>query len=161
MNEIFNPYSELIICYIDDVLIYSSSIDQHFKHLNIFKNVIIKNGLVISAPKMALCQTKVRFLGHNIHNGTTIPIDRSIEFASKFPNEIKDKTQLQRFLGCLNYIADYYQNFAIDSKILYERLKKNPVPWTNEHTSAIQKIKLKVKQLPCLSIPHPNWEKNC
>lgn len=94
MNDIFTPYTEFAICYIDDALIFSSSIDQNIKHLNIFKHVIIRNGLIISTPKMKLFQITIRFLGHNIHNGTIIPIDRSIEFASKFPDEIKDKTQL-------------------------------------------------------------------
>ena len=60
MNDIFNPYTEFAICYIDDVLIFSSSVDQHMKHLNIFKHVIIKNGLVVSASKMKLFQTTVR-----------------------------------------------------------------------------------------------------
>ena len=159
MNDIFNPYSNFCIVYIDDVLVFSESIDQHLKHLRIFKDVIKKNGLVVSAPKMKLFQTKVRFLGHNIHQGTIIPIDRSIEFASKFPDEIKDKTQLQRFLGGLNYIADYYPKLAQDSAILYTRLTKNPPPWTSEHTKAIQKIKIKVKQLPCLCLSHPQWKK--
>ena len=122
MNDIFNPYTEFAICYIDDVLIFSSSIDQHMKHLNIFKHVIIKNGLVISASKMKLFQTTVRFLGHNVHNGTIIPINRSMDFASKFPDEIKDKTQIQRFLESLNYIHDYYPNLATDAAILYSRL---------------------------------------
>jgi len=50
---------------------------------------------------------KIRFLGHNIHQGTIIPIDRLIEFANKFPNKILDKTHLQRFLGCLNYVGEF------------------------------------------------------
>ena len=90
INEIFNPYSDLSIVYIDDVLIFSESIDQHFKHLKVFKDVKI-NDLVLSAPKIKLFQTTVRFLDHNINKGTIIPIDRSIEFASKFSNEIRDK----------------------------------------------------------------------
>lgn len=159
MNDIFNPYTEFSICYIDDVLLFSSSIDQHMKHLNIFKHVIIKNGLVISAPKMKLFQTTIRFLGHNIHNGTIIPINRSMEFASKFPDEIKDKTQLQRFLGSLNYIHDYYPNLATDAAILYSRLRKNPPQWTPEHTAAVKKIKARVQTLPFLSLPHPEWKK--
>ena len=59
MNDIFNPFTEFTLSYIDDVLIFSSSIDQHVKHLNIFKNVIIRNGLVLSAPKMQLFQTTI------------------------------------------------------------------------------------------------------
>ncbi|GLT66233.1 hypothetical protein SLA2020_386100 [Shorea laevis] len=38
------------------------------------------------------------------------PISRVIQFADKFPDEILDKTQLQQFLGSLNYVADFYQN---------------------------------------------------
>jgi len=59
MNDIFNPYTSFIIIYIDDVLVFSTSIEQHFKHLNIFINIIVKNGLAISASKMILFQTKI------------------------------------------------------------------------------------------------------
>ncbi|XP_028116482.1 uncharacterized protein LOC114314226 [Camellia sinensis] len=108
---------------------------------------------------MKLFQTTVRFLGHNIHNGTIIPINRSMEFASKFPDEIKDKTQLQRFLDSLNYIHDYYPNLATDAAILYSRLRKNPPIWGPEHTAAVKKIKARVQTLPCLCLPHPEWKK--
>ena len=45
------------------------------------------------ASKMKLFQTKIRFLGHESFQGKTKPIQRSIEFFEKFPNEIKDKKQ--------------------------------------------------------------------
>ncbi|XP_059284734.1 uncharacterized protein LOC132038027 [Lycium ferocissimum] len=108
---------------------------------------------------MSLFQTKVRFLGHNIEKGNIIPINRSIEFASKFPDNITNKTQLQRFLGSLNYISPFYKDLAKDTSILYDRLKKNPKPWTDAHTQAVQKIKRKVNNLPCLTLANPNWQK--
>lgn len=139
MNDIFSPYSNFIIVYIDDILVFSKNIETHFRHLEIFEKIIINNGLVISKPKMMIFQTKVRFLGHNIEKGKIIPINRSIEFASKFPDIILDKTQLQRFLGSLNYISPFYKNLASDTAILYDRLKKNPSSWTDSHTQAVQK----------------------
>ena len=108
MNEIFNQYSHFSIVYIDDVLIYSKSIDEHWKHLNMFARIIKSNGLVVSATKIKLFQTKIRFLGYNIHQSTIQPIDRVIQIADKFLDEITDKTQLQRFLGSLNYVAEFY-----------------------------------------------------
>ena len=42
MNDIFYPYSDFIIVYIDDILVFSKDIETHFKHLDMFKNVIIK-----------------------------------------------------------------------------------------------------------------------
>ena len=95
MNDIFNPYTHFTIVYIDDVFVYSNSIDQNFKHLHTFLHVIKKNRLVVSASKMKLFQTKIRFLGHDIYPDTTRLIARAIEFKDKFPDEIKDKTQLQ------------------------------------------------------------------
>ncbi|XP_030923368.1 uncharacterized protein LOC115950286 [Quercus lobata] len=110
MNEIFNPFSSHTIVYIDDVLIFSESLDKHWKHLRTFFQTIKKNGLVVSAPKIKLFQTSIRFLGFDIRHGVIKPIDRAIQFAEKFPDEILEKTQLQRFLGSLNYISDFYQN---------------------------------------------------
>lgn len=92
MNDIFNNYSKFTIVYIDDVLVYSTSIDQHIRHIYTFLNIVKQHGLVISAKKMSLFQTKIRFLGHNIYQGTITPISRSIEFADKFPDELREKT---------------------------------------------------------------------
>ena len=156
MNEIFNPFSTHAIVYIDDVLIFSESLEQHKKHLRAFLNTVKLNGLVVSAPKIKLFQTKVRFLGFDIHHGVIKPIDRSIQFAEKFPDQILNKTQLQRFLGSLNYISDFYQNLRQQCKPLFDRLQTNPSPWTPTHTSVVQEIKKYVKTLPCLGIPSVN-----
>ncbi|XP_075669831.1 uncharacterized protein LOC142639556 [Castanea sativa] len=94
MNEIFNPFSSHAIVYIDDVLIFSKSLEQHQKYLRAFLHTIKLNGLVVSAPKIKLFQTRVRFLGFDIHHGVIKPIDSAIQFADKFPDEILDKTQL-------------------------------------------------------------------
>ena len=94
MNEIFHPFSSHSIDYIDDVLIFSKSIEQHWKHLRAFLNTVKLNGLVVSAPKIKIFQTHVQFLGFDIHHGLIKPIDRAIQFANKFPNQILDKTQL-------------------------------------------------------------------
>ena len=94
MNEIFNPFSSHAIVYIDDMLIFSESLDQHWKHLRAFLQIVKLNGLVVSAPKIKLFQSRVRFLGFDIHHRVIKPIDRAIQFADKFPDQILDKTQL-------------------------------------------------------------------
>ena len=107
MNDIFNSFSHFTIVYIDDVIVYSKSIDEHWKHLYSFLDVIKRNGLIVSAKKIKIFQTKVRFLGYDISEGQIRPIDKAIQFADKFANVIIDKTQLQRFLGSLNYIVNF------------------------------------------------------
>lgn len=156
MNDIFNPYMDFIIVYIDDILIFSKTLELHYKHLDIFKKIVIQNGLVISKQKMSLFQTNVRFLGHYIFQDKITPIQRSIDFASKFPDVITDKIQLQRFLGSLNYIFSFYKDLSRDLAPLYDRLKKgHNLPWTDSHTELVRKVKEKVKTLPCLTLANP------
>ena len=155
MNDIFNDYTKFSIVYIDNVLIFSNSIEEHFKHLKIFQKIVRDNGLVISAAKIKLFQTNIRFLGFDIYQSQIKPIHRAIEFANKSPGEIKDKTQLQRFLGSLNYVTDFYPNLRILIKPLFQRLRKNIALWSNEHTQIVKQVKSQVKELPCLGILHP------
>ena len=116
-------------------------------------STIKRYGLVVSAKKIKLFQTKVRFLGYDISEGQIRPIDRAIQFADKFPDVIIDKIQLQRFLGSLNYVADFYKDMRKQCKLLFDRLKSNPPHWSDVHTSIVKQIKSHVKTLPCLGIP--------
>ena len=56
---------------------------------------IQKSGFAISASKMVLFQTKIRFFGHDNYQGTIKPIMKYIALAVKFLDEIKDKKELQ------------------------------------------------------------------
>jgi hypothetical protein len=59
-------------------------------------------------------------------------------FADKFPDVIIGKTQLQRFLGPLNYIADFYKDLRKYCKPLFDRLQNNSSPWIDVHTSILK-----------------------
>jgi len=116
MNNIFTPFTNF---FINDVLIFSKSIKQNWKHLHAFVQIIKNNGLVISPTKINLSLNNIHFLGHNIVQN--IFINKSLQ--------ILDENQLQRFLESLNYISDYYKNFIIICKSHYQKSKKNSPLW--------------------------------
>jgi len=155
MNDIFSAHSNFCIVYIDDVLIFSHSMEQHFKHLHTFFHTTKQNGLVVTKTKISLFQTRVRFLGHYICQGTVTPIERSLNFTNKFPDKITDKTQLQRFLGSLNYVLDYYPNISHLSKPLHDILKTNPISWSDLHTNLVKQIKKHVQTIPLPHLANP------
>nr|KJB60922.1 hypothetical protein B456_009G331000 [Gossypium raimondii] len=97
--------------------------------------VIKKYSLVVSKSKISLFQTRV---GHYVAQGTITPIEISIEFVNEYPNQILDKDQLQRLRKL--------------SKPLYERLKKNPQPWTKVHTNIVIQIKKQITKILCLHL---------
>ena len=156
MNNIFNPCTSFSIVCIDDFFfIFSNFIDQHFKHLQNFQK-IVKDRLVIFAPKIKLFQISIRFLGFEIYQGIVKPIQRVVKFTSKFSNEIKDRNQLQRFLRGLNYVSDFYPILRTIIKPLFHRLRQNPKPWTQEYTKIVKTVKQQVKTLLSLRILNPN-----
>ncbi|KAA0066357.1 Enzymatic polyprotein [Cucumis melo var. makuwa] len=96
MNDIFNQYQEFTIVYIDDVLVFSNTVDQHFKHLRVFLNVIKSNGLVVSQPKIKLFQTKIRFLDEQAK--LIIDTDASdIGYGGILKQEFNEKISIVRY----------------------------------------------------------------
>jgi len=191
MDSIFKPCFNWLLVYIDDILIFSKNIQDHFKHVQTFVQLVKRNGLVLSKKKIEVFQTSVKFLGHAIFNGPFVQLVKrnglvlskkkievfqtsikflghaifngqislqkhALEFSEKFPDIIIDKTHLQRFIGCLNYVSNFYQDCAKDRSLLNQRLKKNPLPWTEAHTKAVQRIKGKVKTLPIFYVADDN-----
>ena len=53
-------------------------------------------------------------------------------------------------------MAEFYPNLRILIKPLFQRLKKNPIPWADEHTQVVKQVKSQVKELSCLGILHPD-----
>ena len=51
-------------------------------------------------------------------------------------------------------MAEFYPNLRILIKPLFQMLKKNHSPWSNEHTQVVKHVKSQVKELPCLGILH-------
>lgn len=58
MNTIFNDYSHFTIVYLDDILVFSDSINQHIQHMNLFYEIIKENVLVLSEKKLKIFQSK-------------------------------------------------------------------------------------------------------
>lgn len=112
MDEMFEGMEEFIRKYIGDILVHSDDIPSHIKHLKLFLQRIKEKGIVLSETKMKLFKTMIDFLGYNIQCGSYQVIQRSIDFIDHFPDEILDKTQLQRFLGSLNYVSKFLHHCA-------------------------------------------------
>ena len=101
MNDILNDYCKFLIVYIYDVLIYSKNLHQHFKHLKTFFNVIKYNGLVVSAPKIKLFQTKIWFSVHYTFNGTIYPFNGLLNLQISFHMKSKTKIDYNDFFALI------------------------------------------------------------
>lgn len=121
--------------------------NQHFKHLKTFFNVIKRNGLIISTQNLKLCHTKIWFLGHDILNITIKPIQQSIKFADKLTDEFKDKNEFQK---CL-VISIVLHIFL---KIYIPKFQKIHPAWSHKHTQLVIHFKSKVNSFQYLGTPN-------
>nr|KYP64476.1 Putative polyprotein [Cajanus cajan] len=69
MDNIFGDYKDFTCTYIDDVLVFSKTKEEHFLHLKQVLHLFEKYGLIVSKSKMEICKTHISFLGTEIGNG--------------------------------------------------------------------------------------------
>lgn len=89
--------------------------------------------------------------------GSYYIMQHSLDFIDKFLDRITDKTQLQRFLGSLNYISKFVRHCAQDRVLLNKILQKDPIPWTKDLTEAVRRIKEKIMNISPLSTINEEW----
>ncbi|KAA3485339.1 RNA-directed DNA polymerase-like protein [Gossypium australe] len=63
MDSIFKKYKKFCVVYIDDILIFSETLENHRKHLNIIAREFIKHGIILSPKKIELEKIEIEFLG--------------------------------------------------------------------------------------------------
>ena len=103
MNEILSPIMcSNIIVYIDDILITSTSFDEHLKLVSKVMNTLLESGIKIKTKKCEFFKETINFLGHVISSDG---IQKSPEFVHKVINIDRPKTvhDLKKFLGLVNF----------------------------------------------------------
>src|SRR4051812_28990007 len=70
MNRVFQPYLDrFVVIFIDDILIYSKTVDEHMEHLRIVLSVLREKQLFAKLSKCEFWMSEVKFLGHVISGG--------------------------------------------------------------------------------------------
>jgi len=120
MNRVFRPYlDKFVIIFIDDILIYSKSDDEHSHHLRIALNILRENQLYAKFSKCEFWLREVSFLGHHISK-EGIYIDPVKIQAILDWERPKNVTEIRSFLG----LAGYYRRFVKEFLLLASSLTK-------------------------------------
>jgi hypothetical protein len=142
MNWILREYiGRFCAVYIDDIAIWSSSIEQHKEHIHLILQALRKAGIYVSKPKSTLFTDEIEFLGHIISStGIQMPEDRVEKIVSaaapRSPQEIKV------FNGLINYVAQFIPGLSEWSSRLSSLTRKNvEFKWQTEHQEAFENIK--------------------
>ena len=155
MNRIFQNL-DFVIVYLDDILIFSRTLDEHKRHVEIVLDILRKEKLIAKLPKCSFFQTSLPFLGH-IVSADGLRVDpKKTQVVQEWPTPAHTH-HVQQFLGLANYFRDFVQGYSqIAAPLTALTRKGQSFEWSHKHTDAFHGIKYALTHAPCLALPDFN-----
>lgn len=157
MNMMFGSADEnmwiYVMVYLDDVIIFSATIDEHGNHLVRVLAIISRHGLKLKLSKCEFARTRVRYLGHVLDsNGVQVDPEKVAAVrAMPAPTKI---VELQSFLGMVGYYRRFIAGFAKIAQPLVQLLNKGiQWEWTQQCQAAFNTFKDRLTSAPVLAMP--------
>ena len=145
--------------YIDDIIIWSNSIDEHKWHIDIIMKVLESAKLFCNKKKCKFFLLELDFLGHHISARGIKPNASKVQWILDWPTP-QNSTDVRAFLGLVRYLASFLPLLAEQMRILTPlttKEAKSNFDWTVLHQAAFEDIKKLVVSLTCLTvIDHSN-----
>ena len=165
---------EIVIPYLDDLIVFSKSFDDHIQNVRTVLQRLRVHGIKLKAKKCDLFKREVRFLGRKISGDGYKMDDNNIKAVTSLLDQ-KPKTVGDVTLGLLLYYRRSIPAFAKIAKPLYElltgtdniaqpsqvnnskgQLKSNVyVKWTDRHNGSLEELITLLKNSPLLAFPDP------
>ena len=129
MNKIFHPFlNKFVVVYLDDVVIYSNSLEEHVDHLRKVFRLLRQNELYVTKEKCSFDLEQRGFLGHCIKDGKLMMDESKIKAIQEW-DPLTKVPQLTSFLGLLNYYRRFIKGYSVRAAPLTNLLKKSKA-WT-------------------------------
>ncbi|KAL0187602.1 hypothetical protein M9458_014701, partial [Cirrhinus mrigala] len=160
INDTFRDMlNRWVIIYIDDILIFSDTMDQHVQHVRAVLQRLIDNQLYAKMEKCEFHQTVTSFLGCIISAEGVAMDERKVNAVLEWPQPTTVK-ELQRFLGFANFYRHFIRNFSTVAAPLTTMLRKGRqhLSWSPTATEAFRKLKARFTSAPILRHPDPELE---
>jgi len=154
-----------MVVYIDDILIYSKTFEEHMEHLRIVFDILRKANLMMKLKKCKFLEQNIEFLGHIVGKDGIKVDPAKIEKVKdlKIPTTVRE---VRSILGLCSYYRKFVKDFSKIAKPLNELLKKNKdneernpkIEWNEERQKAFETLKRKLIEAPILQSPNFNKE---
>jgi len=141
MNVLEGHIGVRCFVFLDDVIIYSESDDDHLKDVQMIIERLRQYNLKIKLSKCKFAKRKIEYLSHIIHNGTLSTNPEKVSAVTNFkrPTTVK---QLQSFLGLISYYRKFIKNCStLASPLIKLTEKSTDYIWTNECEISFQTLK--------------------
>ena len=125
MNRLFSPYlDKFVIVFIDDILVYSGSPEEHVEHLRTVLQILRELQLYVKFSKCQFWLDKVAFLGHVISTEGISVDPQKIEAIVNWkpPTNV---SEVRSFLRLAGYYKKFVEGFSKIAAPLTKRTRKD------------------------------------
>ena len=157
MNKVFHDFiaEGFVVVYLDDVLIFSKTEEEHQEHLRRVFARLREEKLFVKLKKCSFCQPELRYLGFIVgKHGIRIDPDKVAEVTKWLPPQ--NINEVRQFLGLCNFSRKFIQGYSQLAAPLTNLLRKSvPWLWTDACQKAFEGLQWAITHAPVLAIPDP------
>lgn len=158
MNHILRDYiNQICVIYMDDILVFSSSLDEHLISLNKIFSALNVHNLKVQMSKCKFLAKETQFLGHIVTQNGLKPNRSKIEAIINVPIPRTVK-QIKSFLGLTGYYRKFIKNYSFVAGPMIKYLKKGVRINVNDplYIESFEKLKRIITNPPLLIYPDFN-----
>nr|CAH66282.1 OSIGBa0116O04.4 [Oryza sativa] len=154
MNKVFMEYlDKFVVVFIDDILIYSKTKEEHEEHLRLALEKLREHQLYAKFSKCEFWLSEVKFLGHVISSGGVAVDPGNVESVLSW-KQPKTVSEIRSFLGLAGYYRRFIENFSKIARPMTRLLQKEvKYKWTEDCERSFQELKKRLVTAPVLILP--------
>lgn len=161
MNRVLDDcINKFALVYLDDVLIFSKTEEEHKVHVRHVLDLLRKNQLVCNLKKCSFAQRETTYLGFRISAAGILPDESKIKAIRDWPRPTNVQ-EVRQFVGLAQYFRKFCPGFAgvvapLTNLTRGTGPKKRSIIWTPECQASFDKVKTLLTSAPCLAMPDPS-----
>ena len=147
-------YGNLVMCYVDDVVIATPTLEDHIERLDEVFACMKRSGLKCKPSKCEILKDSIKYLGRMVDKHGIRPDPDAVEAVLTWKSP-KTENQLMSFLGFANYYREFVKSYADKVYPMQQlmRHKGKKFTWNNAADESFQRIKKKLCDAPVLGMP--------
>lgn len=157
MNDVFKDFLEkFVIVYLDDILIYSKTLEEHKEHVELVLETLRRAKLTAKLSKCEFFTQDTVWVGHRLTKDGVAVDPSKVKAVREWPAP-SNKKELMQFLGLANYCRRFIQHYASITAPLTDLLGSSVVyTWGAEQQEAFEKLKHALTNAPVMKSPDPD-----
>ena len=156
MTKVLGPYLyEFVMVYLDDIIIFFQTIDEHLQHMRKVLEALRQAGLKLKLEKCEFAKKQLKYLGFIISEFSIKPDPEKVRAIVDQP-ALTNQTQIRSFLGMIRFFRNHIQGFStIAAPMTNLLVKETPFIWKQEQQQAFERLKQIINMMPVLV--HPDF----